>query len=516
MDFFNNNSYKIISKTVDFPIEKFGKYAGQKERFFVVDNETDEILDDALGYGYDSKVGARFEYTNKVANKNSKHLIVFNKIKDFLKNSTDPRYFVRCVDSNGTYSENTFIVTFIPEYELVNQYIEFSNQLSKTVGHNIGFFLNTTGKYAAEGSYRDIMFIVSLHDNYLSIKVHDPYKGVSYNTDDSYPTCYNNKGTTIIFHPNGDSVVVGYKKGYFPTNVKTIMKLPSDIAEIIFNEYADTSKLYKDFLRDSFKSTLLLSDLNKYHTKQEYFNSIFKKVTFPKSSNKLNCDILFSIGCTAKYIKEEQIPLLFQSVYIPDNTDYMLNGLPHYVTPSKRNMKEYAVNYLSKLFSHRYQTCPDDLLIKDYITMSIRYKNKIDIKLSESKMWTAHDELVKEIRYEKLRKSLGNKLKIKKGPLVKLKMPQDYKLLTTRKELWQEGVMQGNCVAIYDDAIESGRSSIYSATINGERLTIEIKYNKKNGYYINQCFCRYNEDCKPETLKIVKDVLKDCAALIKN
>lgn len=85
------------------------------------------------------------------------------------------------------------------------------------------------------------MFIVSFHDNYLSIKVHDPYKGVSYNTDDSYPTCYNNKGTTIIFHPNGDSVVVGYKKGYFPTNVKTIMKLPSDIAEIIFNEYADTS-----------------------------------------------------------------------------------------------------------------------------------------------------------------------------------------------------------------------------------------------------------------------------------
>lgn len=79
------------------------------------------------------KEGAQFEYTNKVTNKNSKHLIIFNKIKDFLKNSTDPRYFVKWVD-------NTFVVAFIPEYELVNQYIEFSNQLSKTVGHNIGFF----------------------------------------------------------------------------------------------------------------------------------------------------------------------------------------------------------------------------------------------------------------------------------------------------------------------------------------------------------------------------------------
>lgn len=512
LDFLNNNSYKIISKTVDFPIKKFGKHAGQKERFFVVDNETDEILDDAWGHGYDSKEDARFEYTNKVANKNSKHLIIFNKIKDFLKNSTDPRYFVRCVDSNGIYSENTFIVTFIPEYELVNQYIEFSNQLSKTVGHNIGFFLNTTGKTnATKKSYQDIMFIVSLHDNYLSIKVHDPYKGVSYNTDDSYPTCNNNKGTTIIFHPNGDSVVVGYKKGYFPTNVKTIMKLPSDIAEIIFSEYAGTSKLYKDFLRDSFKSTLLLSDLDKYHTKQEYFNSIFKKVTFPKSSNKLNCNIIFGIGCTAKYIKEEQIPLLFQTAYIPDSPDYMSNK-----APSKRKMKECAADYLSELFLIDIIREPNDFLIKDYITMSIRYKYKIDIKLSKSKMRTAHDELAKEIRYEELRKSLGNKLKIKKGPLTKLKMPQEYKLLTTRKELQQEGIMQGNCVAIYDDAIESGRSSIYSATINGERLTIEIKYNKKNGFYVNQCFCHYNEDCKPETLKIVKGVLKDCAALIKN
>ena len=516
MNLLNNNPYKIISKTVDLPIEKFGKYAGQKERFFVVDNETDEILDDALGYGYDSKVSARFEYTNKVANKNSKHLIVFNKIKDFLKNSTDPRYFVKCVDSNGTYSENTFIVAFIPEYELVNQYIEFSNQLSKTVGHNIGFFLNTTGKTnATEKSYQDIMFLVSLHDNYLRIKVYDPYKGVSYDTDDLYPTCYNNKGTVVIFHPNGDSVVTGYKGKYFPANVKSIMKLPSDIAEIIFSEYAETSKLYKDFIRDSFKSTLLLSDLDKYHTKQEYFNSIFKKVTFLKNSNKLNCNILFYIGCAAEYIKEEQIPLLFQSAYIPESTDYMSDRLPYYETPSKRKAKEYAVLYLEEIFLYRYNRNPDDFLIHDYITMSIRHKNKINIRLSESQMWTAHDKFVKSLRYKNYI-ACGNKLKIKKGPLSKLEMPQEYKLLTTREELWQEGVAQGNCVANYDDTVEDGKSSIYSVTINEERLTVEIKYNKKNGYYVKQCLCRYNKDCKPETLKIVKDTLKDCAALIKN
>ena len=353
------------------------------------------------------KEGAQFEYANKVTNKNSKHLIIFNKIKDFLKNSTDPRYFVKWVD-------NTFVVAFIPEYELVNQYIEFSNQLSKTVGHNIGFFLNTTGKTnATEKSYQDIMFLVSLHDNYLRIKVYDPYKGVSYNTDDLYPTCYNNKGTVVIFHPNGDSVVTGYKGKYFPANVKSIMKLPSDIAEIIFSEYAETSKLYKDFIRDSFKSTLLLSDLDKYHTKQEYFNSIFKKVTFLKSSNKLNCNILFDIGCAAEYIKEEQVPLLFQSAYIPESTDYMSDGLPYYETPSKRKAKEYAVLYLEEIFLYRYNRNPDDFLIHDYITMSIRHKNKINIRLSESQMWTAHDKFVKSLRYKNYI-ACGNKLKIKK------------------------------------------------------------------------------------------------------
>ena len=261
------------------------------------------------------------------------------------------------------------------------------------------FFLNTTGKTnATEKSYQDIMFLVSLHDNYLRIKVYDPYKGVSYNTDDLYPTCYNNKGTVVIFHPNGDSVVTGYKGKYFPANVKSIMKLPSDIAEIIFSEYAETSKLYKDFIRDSFKSTLLLSDLDKYHTKQEYFNSIFKKVTFLKSSNKLNCNILFDIGCAAEYIKEEQIPLLFQSAYIPENIDYMSDGLPYYETPSKRKAKEYAVLYLEEIFLYRYNRNPDDFLIHDYITMSIRHKNKINIRLSESQMWTAHDKFVKTLR----------------------------------------------------------------------------------------------------------------------
>ena len=55
LNLLNNNSYKIISKTVDLPIEKFGEYAGERERFFIVDAETGEVLDDAVGYGYCSK-----------------------------------------------------------------------------------------------------------------------------------------------------------------------------------------------------------------------------------------------------------------------------------------------------------------------------------------------------------------------------------------------------------------------------------------------------------------------------
>ena len=62
------------------------------------------------------------------------------------------------------------------------------------------------------------------------------------------------------------------------------------------------------------------------------------------------------------------------------------------------------------------------------------------------------------------------------------------------------------------DLIEKGSCIIYSADINGEHVTIEIRYRKTRGKYtfiVPQCLKMWNECCSEETLKYVKEQVKE-------
>lgn len=56
--------------------------------------------------------------------------------------------------------------------------------------------------------------------------------------------------------------------------------------------------------------------------------------------------------------------------------------------------------------------------------------------------------------------------------------------------------------------MEDGECMIFSATVNNERLTIEIR-KTKTSFKINQCLKCFNERCLPETFKIVKADVKN-------
>ena len=62
------------------------------------------------------------------------------------------------------------------------------------------------------------------------------------------------------------------------------------------------------------------------------------------------------------------------------------------------------------------------------------------------------------------------------------------------------------------DGFEKGSCIIYSADINGEHVTIEIRYRKTRGKYtfiVPQCLKMWNECCSEETLKYVKEQVKE-------
>lgn len=67
------------------------------------------------------------------------------------------------------------------------------------------------------------------------------------------------------------------------------------------------------------------------------------------------------------------------------------------------------------------------------------------------------------------------------------------KLITDEKELYDEGVMQENCVHSYVEEIESGICGIFSGIYKGRRYTVEI-VRKGKLFECNQCLGRKNEN----------------------
>ena len=91
-------------------------------------------------------------------------------------------------------------------------------------------------------------------------------------------------------------------------------------------------------------------------------------------------------------------------------------------------------------------------------------------------------------------------------------MPKEFILLDAPGALCQEQKRQHNCVSSYIGRIKKGSCIIYSADINGEHVTIEIRYRKTRGKYtfiVPQCLKMWNECCSEETLKYVKEQVKE-------
>lgn len=113
-----------------------------------------------------------------------------------------------------------------------------------------------------------------------------------------------------------------------------------------------------------------------------------------------------------------------------------------------------------------------------------------------------------------LKANRSSKTQIRETPLKYLKMPKEFVRLKTQEALIAEGKRNHNCVGGYWKRVLEGKSLIYSADIQNEHLTIEIRFcktrskTKKYNFYINQCYKAYNRPCSPSVLEYVKECLE--------
>lgn len=253
--------------------------------------------------------------------------------------------------------------------------------------------------------------------------------------------------------------------------------------------------------------SIILNDSRNYHNKKEYLEKLFK-VKLPKRINKVNFEIAYALAGTRKYVTEEDFKVIYEDV-IEHQKEY--EGM--YVEPTKRRQISNAISVIERYVAKKQGRKMDGVdyrnyrrLVADWAYMGIQLKQKINVQAGKERIQEEHDCFSLRIQKKKDRK----KLRIPKTPLKYLKLPKEFHMITTRKELIEESETQHNCVASYLDYINSGRCVIFTGDVDGEHLTIEVRYDdKKKGFEVMQCLTTYNRACKRKTKTYVKRSVKE-------
>ncbi|MBX1878589.1 hypothetical protein I9P27_01195, partial [Campylobacter jejuni] len=145
------------------------------------------------------------------------------------------------------------------------------------------------------------------------------------------------------------------------------------------------------------------------------------------------------------------------------------------------------------------------ILINDYIKLSYETNNLINLNINSiNRITNEHNVLTIELEKKQIPKN--KKLKIKED-FINLKLPEEFKLIETHKELYLHGMEQKNCVYTRRREIEDGLSAIYSLNYEGGVYTLEI-FKRKNKFAIKEIKAKYNEFANKEVINFVEKSLK--------
>lgn len=148
----------------------------------------------------------------------------------------------------------------------------------------------------------------------------------------------------------------------------------------------------------------------------------------------------------------------------------------------------------------------NDVEIKNVFQKFLKFQNSYDLE-------KFYDKIVE--KYNRKKEVQERKILISEDFNKIIKSFQDdnelsfLKLIDNEKELYNEGINQGNCVYSYLKKIENGDCIIFSGKYKNTNCTIEI-VNFFNSFYCSQCFAKYNkENSETEELKqIIEDKLR--------
>lgn len=306
---------------------------------------------------------------------------------------------------------------------------------------------------------------------------------------------YNSK---IVIYDD-KNVFVNSTKRFFPANMKSFAYINQFAAEAIIKYYSEKNPFWKDILKDYnndlYYCPVQFSTIWESKNKKQLIQNKNKKILY-NQINKHSILYAYLMGAACKYVDENE----FQKLWILSDED---------VKGCTSVDQLFAVFYYNKL--KNYCEIDDEYkdYIEDYCHMVVKMRKKFNLKMTSiNKLIDEHDLL--SIIY--MSKSV-KRIKIpKNSPFFKLKLPEEYKLIKTKKELVQEAILNKNCVATYDTKINRGKCAIYSIIYLGKRYTIEITYVNNRGRYsfhINQLYGKKNSIAPKELHEELRGLIRN-------
>jgi len=282
-------------------------------------------------------------------------------------------------------------------------------------------------------------------------------------------------------------------KRFYPANLKTLSNMNYYVGYTILDYFSNKYFFWKDILRDftdhnSF-CPIPLSLIWDVKDKKDLFEKKYK-ISLPKSINKYSMLSAYWLSKAYKYIDVSE----FQKICLPEDiisktisTDTLF--VMYYINTLD--------NYTEKYFHY----------VSDYCYMAVKMRKKINLKIKSIKgLINEHNRLSIEYKTKYVKK-----IKVpKNSPFLKLKLPDKYVMIKTKKALVEESVLNENCVSSYDTKINKGQSGIFTTIYNNKRYTIEIKcrkQNKKYIFFVNQLYGKRNSEPPAELKKELKDLI---------
>ncbi|WP_416861216.1 hypothetical protein [Helicobacter ganmani] len=339
----------------------------------------------------------------------------------------------------------------------------------------------------------------------------------------------------IILKENNECVFKIYKKwkrengkSIKQFNTKTFKTKECDYLfdnEILRNCFLQ--RIHTPILKDlNLLPTFLLSylkvDFNllkESHTIQDFVESALN-LKIPFNLNKLDLFTALSFGIFLQFIEEKEQNKFYQFVLSKDcpkiKSDEAFFERTCDIFYKKKKFKVLNLYYYLlktiQLRGEEYKYYNNEFILKDYTKLIYETKSKINFKIqSPQRISREHNALIDKLNASKIPKS--KKLKIHQS-FIHLKLPKNFKLLKTERELFLQGEKQNNCVYMRKDKVNRGTSAIYHLDYQGD-YTLEIS-KKKEKFILYEMKGKHNVEPTEEIYSYVQKELERINANLKS